>query len=68
MVRPDLVDAQTYEAMERDLKDLRRQAFWQEVVEARDEYRRGESRMYEDADDLIADLGLPTGADSSTTS
>jgi len=53
-----LVDAETYEAMERDLRDLRRQAFWQEVIEGREKYRTGDTRVYEDADDLIADLGL----------
>ena len=60
-----LVDAETYEAMERDLRDLRRQAFWQEVNEAREEYRTGDTRVYEDADDLIADLGLAEPAQPS---
>jgi prevent-host-death family protein len=53
-----LVDAETYEAMEREMKDLRYRAFWQEVGEARDEYRSSETRVYDAAEDLIANLGL----------
>lgn len=53
-----IVDAQAYEAMERDLKRLRYEAFWRGVEESEHEQRAGLSRVYESAGDLIADLGL----------
>jgi prevent-host-death family protein len=53
-----LISAEAYEAMEQDLKDLRRQVFWQGVDEAWAEHERGESTVYDDVEALISDLGL----------
>ncbi len=53
-----IVDAEAYEAMERDLKRLRHELFWRGVAESEAEHRAGLSGSYESADDLIADLGL----------
>ena len=53
-----LVDAVTYEAMDAELKHLRHEQFWQEVAEASDEYQAGSARVYDDVDQLIADLAL----------
>ena len=53
-----LVEAATYEAMQRDLKQLRHDLFWQGVATAEAEHQAGQSRVYESADALIEDLGL----------
>jgi prevent-host-death family protein len=58
-----LVDAERYEAMERDLYELRRQSFWQEVDEAWAEHERGESPVYDNVESMIADLGLDESAE-----
>jgi prevent-host-death family protein len=53
-----VIPAADYEAIEQELRELRHQVFWQEVDEAWAEHERGESTVYEDVEDLIADLGL----------
>jgi prevent-host-death family protein len=53
-----LVDAAAYEALQQELRELRRQVFWQEVAAAQAEHRAGQTRVYDSADDLIADLEL----------
>ena len=53
-----LVAAEAFEAMERDLKDLRRQVFWRDVDEAWTEHERGGTTAFDDVEALIGDLGL----------
>lgn len=53
-----LVDATAYEALQRELRELRHQLFWQEVGAARAEHRAGHTRVYDEADELIVELGL----------
>ena len=53
-----IVEAEEYEALQRDLKRLRHDLFWQGVEEAEAEHRAGLSRTYENADEMIEDLGL----------
>jgi prevent-host-death family protein len=53
-----LVDATDFEALQQELRDLRHQLFWQDVAAAQAEHRAGQTRVYDSADDLIADLEL----------
>jgi prevent-host-death family protein len=53
-----IVEAADYEAMQRDLKRMRHELFWHGVVEAEAEHRSGQSRTFDNAESLIADLGL----------
>lgn len=53
-----LVDAAAYEALQHELRELRHQLFWQEVAAAQAEHRGGQTRVYDQADELIADLDL----------
>lgn len=53
-----IVDAAAFEAMQRDVKRLRQELFWQGVAEAEADHRAGLSRQYESASELIADLDL----------
>lgn len=53
-----IVDAEEYDALRRDLKRLRHELFWQGVAEAEAEHRSGQSRTYDDVEQLIADLEL----------
>lgn len=53
-----IVDAEAYDAMERDLKRLRYELFWRGVAESEEEHRAGLSQVYDSAADLIANLGL----------
>ncbi len=53
-----LVASEKYEEMEAELRRLRHEAFWHGVHEATEEYRRGEAKVYDDVEELIADLGL----------
>ena len=53
-----IVEAEEFEALQRDVKRLRHELFWQGVAEAEAEHRAGQSQTYESADALIEDLGL----------
>jgi prevent-host-death family protein len=53
-----LVAAADYEATQQELRELRRQVFWQEVDDAWAEHERGEGAVYDDVEALITDLGL----------
>lgn len=55
-----LVAARAFEAIQEELRRLRHEQFWAEVAAAEAEYRAGKARAYEDAERLIADLGLST--------
>ena len=54
-----LVEATTYEDLQREVKRLQHALFWQGVAEAEAEHRAGQSEEYPSADAAIADLGLP---------
>lgn len=53
-----IVEADMYEALQSDLKRLRHELFWQDVRVAESEHAAGQSHVYENADDLIAELQL----------
>lgn len=53
-----IVEAEEFEALQRDVKRLRHELFWQGVAEAEAEHQTGQSQTYESADALIEDLGL----------
>jgi prevent-host-death family protein len=53
-----LIEAEEFEALQRDVKRLRHELFWRGVGEAEVEHRDGQSQTYESADALINDLGL----------
>ncbi|MBI4492341.1 MAG: type II toxin-antitoxin system Phd/YefM family antitoxin [Chloroflexi bacterium] len=53
-----LVDVQTYEALLEEVKQLRHDLFWAGVSEAEAEHRAGQGQVYDDVEELIADLGL----------
>jgi prevent-host-death family protein len=53
-----IVEAEAYEALQRDLKQLRHELFWQDVRAAESEHRAGQSQEYKNADALITDLQL----------
>ncbi len=53
-----VVPAADYEATQQELRALRHQVFWQEADEAWAEHERGETSVYDNAEYLIADLGL----------
>jgi prevent-host-death family protein len=55
-----IVEAEEFEAMQRELKRLRYTLFWQGVAEAEAEHRAGLSKNYDNADEVIAALGLET--------
>jgi len=51
-----LIGAAQYEAMQAELKALRRAELLRDVAEAEAEIRRGGLRVYDDVEDLIAKL------------
>ena len=53
-----IVEAELYEAMQRELRRLRYERFWEGVGQSEAEHRAGLSRVYESAEGLIAELGL----------
>ncbi|MBI2918877.1 MAG: type II toxin-antitoxin system Phd/YefM family antitoxin [Chloroflexi bacterium] len=52
-----VIDASQFDAMQAELKALRREAFLREVAEAEEEIRQGKARAYDSVDELMADLG-----------
>lgn len=62
-----LVSPQLWDALQAEVKRLRqrnRELFWDGVEEARREAARGEGKIYDDVNQLIADLDLATDDDT----
>jgi len=57
-----LVSAKLWDELQAEIKRLRarnRELFWETIEDAEREAARGELKIYDNVDELLADLGLP---------